>query len=441
MVSQPPFSPNAIPPRTSSTNSTNGASTSASASASTARPQSPPPAVNPAKPVLKPVPESDWLSHSKKKSSTGLGHGHSHSLSTGATGSGTAGLRGGAGEGGKDRGKEKERERGHEMIGAEGAGRLSHDLVHNTRETWSEEKEKILYGPFDYLFEHPGKDIRTQLIAAFNVWLKVPPESLAVITKVVGMLHTASLLIDDVEDSSLLRRGIPVAHSIFGTAQTINSSNYIYFLALRELLQLPSSPPRSTSSPPAPSAVEIYTDELINLHRGQGMDLFWRDTLTCPTEPEYLEMVGNKTGGLFRLAVRLMMVESASDTDFTPLASLIGTLFQIRDDYLNLRSPTYTTNKGLFEDLTEGKFSFPIIHAIRAAPGNLQLLNILKQRSRDDGVKRYAVEYMEGRGSFGYTRGVLGRLREEAEREVERVDRGRGEGAGVRAILERMVVE
>lgn len=40
------------------------------------------------------------------------------------------------------------------------------------------------------------------------------------------------------------------------------------------------------------------------------MDLFWRDTLTCPSEEDYLEMVGNKTGGLFRLAVKLMQAES-----------------------------------------------------------------------------------------------------------------------------------
>jgi geranylgeranyl diphosphate synthase, type III len=107
--------------------------------------------------------------------------------------------------------------------------------------------------------------------------------------------------VDDVEDSSLLRRGIPVAHSIFGTAQTINSANYVYFCALGELRKLKSH-----------IAIDIYTDELLNLHRGQGMDLFWRDTLTCPTEEDYLEMVGNKTGGLFRLAVKLMQAESKS---------------------------------------------------------------------------------------------------------------------------------
>ena len=95
-----------------------------------------------------------------------------------------------------------------------------------------------------------------------------------------------------------------MAHSIFGTAQTINSANYVYFDALRELLKLGNE-----------KVIQIYTDELCNLHRGQGMDLFWRDTLTCPSEMDYLEMVGNKTGGLFRLAVQLMQAESTTSSD------------------------------------------------------------------------------------------------------------------------------
>lgn len=59
---------------------------------------------------------------------------------------------------------------------------------------WPQEKEKILLGPYEYMLDHPGKDIRKQLIAAFNAWLQVPEGSLAIITKVIGMLHTASLL-------------------------------------------------------------------------------------------------------------------------------------------------------------------------------------------------------------------------------------------------------
>ncbi|KAL8867373.1 MAG: hypothetical protein Q9198_008540 [Flavoplaca austrocitrina] len=281
------------------------------------------------------------------------------------------------------------------------------------------------------MVNHPGKDIRKQLIAAFNAWLQVPPSSLEIITKVIGMLHTASLLIDDVEDNSLLRRGVPVAHSIFGTAQTINSANYVYFQALQELLKLGN-----------PDVVRIYADELCNLHRGQGMDLFWRDTLTCPSEEDYLEMVGNKTGGLFRLAVKIMQAESLNnETDYIPLVSTIGLLFQIRDDYLNLSSDIYTSNKGLCEDLTEGKFSFPIIHAIQREPGNKQLINILRMRTTDEEVKKYAVGYMRQRGSFEYCKLRLRELKARAEDMIEIVDGGRGKGAGVKGILDRLGLE
>jgi geranylgeranyl diphosphate synthase type 3 len=267
-----------------------------------------------------------------------------------------------------------------------------------------------------------------------------------------------------VEDSSLLRRGVPVAHSIFGTPQTINSANYVYFLALQELSTLQN-----------PRVVQIFTEELINLHRGQGMDLYWRDTLTCPTEQEYLQMVSNKTGGLFRLAIRIMQAESSvlnsSSTEVPsgsiprasyaepatsrvhgltssagpsssasasastrssciPLINTIGLLFQILDDLLNLQSSNYTAKKGLAEDLTEGKFSFPIIHAIRSDPTNQVLLNILRQKTTDQEVKRYAVEYMDKMGSFEYTRRVIQELERKALKEVGRLEANWGASPG-----------
>ena len=57
--------------------------------------------------------------------------------------------------------------------------------------------------------------------------------------------------------------------------------------------------------------------------------------------------------------------QSSPTTDFVSLTSLLGLYFQIRDDYANLCLDEYTANKSFAEDLTEGKFSFPIIHAIR----------------------------------------------------------------------------
>ncbi|KAI6249691.1 Geranylgeranyl pyrophosphate synthase [Erysiphe necator] len=304
-----------------------------------------------------------------------------------------------------------------------------YNMSFHGKSSWSAEKDKILLGPYEYLDAQPGKDVRSQLIAAFNQWLEVPSESLEIITKVIGMLHTSSLLVDDVQDSSLLRRGLPVAHNIFGTAQTINSANYVYFLALQELQKLRS-----------PKTITIYTEELLNLHRGQGMDLFWRDTLTCPSEDDYLEMVGNKTGGLFRLAVKLMQAESKNLKDCIPLVNLIGVIFQIRDDYQNLSSQDYSDNKGLCEDLTEGKFSFPIIHSIRARPDNMQLLNILKQKTNNEQVKRYAVSYMEETKSFEYCRKVLMTLIEKAKKMIAELDDGSNQGQGILKILEKLAV-
>lgn len=108
------------------------------------------------------------------------------------------------------------------------------------------------------------------------------------------------------------------------------------------------------------------------------------------------------------LAIRLMKLFSDSEEDFTKLTGILGLYFQIRDDYCNLclqevwlylvqsciafasveltmilidvRSGytfQYSENKSYCEDLTEGKFSFPVIHAIRSRPDDLQVIRIL----------------------------------------------------------------
>ncbi len=130
-----------------------------------------------------------------------------------------------------------------------------------------------------------GKDVRGKLIDAFQVWLQIPSDKIDVIKDIVAGLHTASLLIDDIEDNSVLRRGVPVAHSIYGVASTINTANYVYFLAMEKCNRLNSS-----------QAMNVFCLEMLNLHRGQGEDILWRDTVTCPSEEQYRQMVLDKTG-------------------------------------------------------------------------------------------------------------------------------------------------
>ncbi|KAL8877913.1 MAG: hypothetical protein Q9192_008567 [Flavoplaca navasiana] len=143
-------------------------------------------------------------------------------------------------------------------------------------------------------------------------------------------------------------------------------------------------------------------------------------------------MINLKTGGLFRLAARLLQSASSASFDLVPLVDVVGLIFQIRDDYQNLCNEQVsgledqescwhdgvadehclaqmTSSKGYCDDLTEGKFSFPVIHSIRnSADGNNELLNILKQHTEDVKLKAQAVWYMQTEtDSFEYTKGKL----------------------------------
>ncbi|XP_054718340.1 terpene synthase-like isoform X2 [Uloborus diversus] len=283
--------------------------------------------------------------------------------------------------------------------------------------------DEVLLQPFNYIEQVPGKQIRTKLTKAFNYWLNIPMDKCNAIGEIVQMLHNASLLVDDIEDNSKLRRGIPVAHHIFGVASTINSANYVYFLGLERTLKLGH-----------PKATEVFTEQLLELHRGQGMEIYWRDNFSCPTEHEYKEMVKRKTGGLFGLGVKLMQLFSDNKSDFSKIIAVMGLYFQIRDDYANLQSKEYTENKSFCEDLTEGKFSFPIIHSIRSNLDDPRIMNIIRQRTTDVEIKKYALDLMEKLGSFEYSRNVLKELDSQAREEIQRL----GHNAFLIAVLDEL---
>ena len=276
-------------------------------------------------------------------------------------------------------------------------------------------QDEILLEPFTYLLRKKGKDIRPKLLKAFNVWLKVPDEKVKLIGDIIQMLHNSSLLVDDIQDNSVLRRGNPCAHKIYGVASTINSANYVYFIGLEKILELNN-----------PEAVHIFKESMLELHRGQGMEIYWRDTFMCPTENEYRDMTVRKTGGLFNLAVKLMQLFSNNDDcpayDYVELTSLLGLYFQIRDDYANLCLDEYFANKSFGEDLTEGKYNFPIVHAIQKYPKDNRLNNILRQRTQEIDVKKYAIKLLEDAGSFRYTRDQMRLLDNKIRAEIGKLN-------------------
>ncbi|CAF0877770.1 unnamed protein product [Brachionus calyciflorus] len=249
-----------------------------------------------------------------------------------------------------------------------------------------------LLEPLNYLIRIPGKKIRSKLIESFNHWLHIPKDKLDKITDIIELLHNSSLLIDDIEDHSPLRRGMPVSHAVYGIPLTINCANYAYFIALKKCIDLDNA-----------KAVKIFSDQLIELHRGQGMEIWFRDNFICPSEQEYLSIIQKKTGGLFKLAVLLMKCYSEDTRDFDCLIESIGLFFQIRDDLANLKSKEYSDSKSFCEDITEGKFSYPMIKYFQSDKDHCRLLDILRKRTEDVNEKKEVINMLEMSGCFKKT--------------------------------------
>ncbi|VDO03890.1 unnamed protein product [Rodentolepis nana] len=269
------------------------------------------------------------------------------------------------------------------------------------------DSDDIILAPFNYLTENSGKGMRTKLIKAFNLWLNIDQDKLDLLSDIIETLHNASLIVDDIEDNSDRRRNKPAAHMLFGVPLSINAANFAYFIALEKALRLNH-----------PDVPKVYAEQMIDLHRGQGMDIYWRCSLKCPTEHEYNEMVKQKTGGLFGMAVKLMQLFSTNTSDYGPLLASLGLWFQIRDDYANLVDTSYHEAKDFADDLTEGKFSFPIVHAINGFPNDHQTMAILRQRTTNRAVKDHAIQHLDELGSLEYTACTLIRLEKEIRQMV-----------------------
>ncbi|EJT79122.1 hypothetical protein GGTG_04211 [Gaeumannomyces tritici R3-111a-1] len=240
---------------------------------------------------------------------------------------------------------------------------------------------RALMDPCNYICSMPSKGVRSLLIQSLRVWFPTSEESVAHIQRIVDLLHNSSLILDDIEDGSGLRRSFPATHVVYGEAQAINSATYMFVQAVQLVRRLRND-----------SSLDLLLEELECLFLGQSWDLYWRHNLQMPTEAQYMEMVDNKTGAMFRLLARLLMSErsqsgwtSAKAVDASSLGrlcQLFGRFFQVRDDFMNLNSADYSNQKGFCEDLDEGKVSFLIVELCSKHQGTLrdQAMGILRRQ-------------------------------------------------------------
>ncbi len=211
------------------------------------------------------------------------------------------------------------------------------------------------------------------------------------------VIHNGTLIVDDIEDQSHLRRGKPCTYRMFGLDIAINSGNAMYFLPLLPLIKNRDKIPSDRLN----KAYEIYVQEMINISFGQAMDIAWHRGLAKADkidEEDYLQMCAYKTGTLARIAARLAAVLSGADHDSTEklgrFAEAIGVAFQIQDDILDLTGKRFAEKKGaLGMDIYEGKRTLIIIHTLhKAAPADQKRLKeILRMHTSDQQLREEAI--------------------------------------------------
>lgn len=224
------------------------------------------------------------------------------------------------------------------------------------------------------------------------------------------LIHNGTLIVDDIEDDSKIRREKPCTHIIYGSDIAINAGNAMYYLPL---LALVKNKDRFQASQ-IKKIYEIYVLEMINLSFGQAMDIAWHRGLADADkieEKQYLQMCAYKTGTLARMSAKIAAVLANANEELTEnlgkFAETIGVAFQIQDDILDLVGEEFAKKKGrLGNDITEGKRTLIVIHTLQKAAekDRKKLLKILHMHTRDMRLVEEAIDIMTKSGSIEYAK-------------------------------------
>eukprot|EP00347_Sterkiella_histriomuscorum_P004981 403358352 len=214
------------------------------------------------------------------------------------------------------------------------------------------------------------------------------------------LIHNGSLMIDDLEDNSLQRRGEPCTHIKYGPDYAVNAGNFMYYAPLLHINKFVNKNLRA-------KFYDVYVKELVNLHIGQNWDIHWHHGKVQPNLQNYLDMVVNKTSVLPRINLQMLsLVLKLKRGDTLALEKYLnglGTAFQIQDDIIALKSEEYIKTRGLGEDIREGKRSLMVIRTLsKNKKRNEKLTEILNKRDNTEEELAWATKLLKENGSIEY---------------------------------------
>ena len=215
-------------------------------------------------------------------------------------------------------------------------------------------KEKTILGLYNYIFKSDGKKIRSRLnLIASSSSKNSQRYKLA---SIIELLHTATLVHDDVVDNASTRRGAISVNSLWSNAHGVLIGDYIYSKAFMLMVEIGK---KDILAELADATNDISQGELIQLDAISNIKI----SLNKLKKISYF-----KTGRLFEASAKTGAMLAGANKNFIKnigeSAKNIGILFQIKDDLLDY-SNTSKTGKQSFQDLKEGKVTYPFFFALK----------------------------------------------------------------------------
>ncbi len=243
-----------------------------------------------------------------------------------------------------------------------------------------------------HLVELEGKRLRPLCVAlAARVGDGFSPKALR-LGVAVELVHSATLLHDDVIDVGTLRRGVPTARVLYGNAASVYAGDWLLVEALRLV---------SEAEPALLASLLNTLDEMI---QAEALQLELRGKLV-KDRSVYFRVVEGKTAALFRWGMRAGAFAGGLSPDATRALEIyghqLGIAFQVVDDALDLIGNATETGKALFTDLREGKLTYPLIEGMERDPSLVPLLGrILEEEQVSPEVGSLVLRSLEEQGAI-----------------------------------------
>jgi len=279
-----------------------------------------------------------------------------------------------------------------------------------------EDEPKLLYRAARHIIDAGGKRLRPFLVLKSCKLVGGREEDAIPTAAALELLHTFTLLHDDIMDKDEKRRGVPTVHNQWGVPIAIVAGDLL-FAKVYEAITRFTDPKRVTAKRILQVMKEV-SEATVTICEGQTLDMMF-ESKQIVSEDEYFEMIKAKTAALFETSARCGgILGGANKTQVERLGEFgryAGIAFQVIDDVLALTADEKVLKKPVGNDIREGKRTLIVVHALEKASKNQKkrILETLGDRSASPERIRETIELIDSLEAIDYAKKV-------AEKYIER---------------------